>query len=87
MTKRSDPKPEAGVKVKLEELTAGDVVHVDAGFTCMPESQRVVNRDDSGELFVWCTEQGQISKHYLSGQVADDGYLVGVTAVGHKVPM
>ena len=64
------------MKVKLEDLSAGDCVQIDAGFTRMSEGTAIVHVDaENGERYVYCGE----GAHYLDGQVGSDGYLVGVT--------
>ena len=64
--------------VNIEDLQAGDVLVADGGFTCLKEGQHVhVERRDSGELFVRCSE----GKHLLEGQLDFGGNktLVGLT--------
>ena len=61
--------------VKLSDLKAGDLVQVDDGFTCMRSGPRYVRVDkEDGRLYVHCAA----GKHFLEGQLADDGTLVGV---------
>lgn len=64
-------------RVKLSELSDGNIIEVDAGFVCM-SGQKVVYRDDRG-LYVLCKD----GRHYLDGQSDVTGYLVGM----HKVKM
>lgn len=59
--------------VRLDDLSAGDVIVADAGFDCMPEGRHVVRRDHHRKLFVICSA----GCHYLEGQLRDDGTLVG----------
>lgn len=59
--------------MKLTELKSGDIVTLDAGFTCMTPGPQTVAQDQNG-LYVEC-EHGH---HYLDGQEGFDGHLVGV---------
>jgi len=60
--------------MKLDDLSRGDILIADGGFTCLNEGDLCrVHRDADG-LYVRCAE----GRHYLDGQVDDDdGDLVG----------
>lgn len=60
--------------VKLTDLSPGDVVQLDSHFTCA-KGLVIIQKDPYGELYFPC----QDGKHYLIGQLNDDGYLVGIT--------
>lgn len=61
--------------MKLNDINPGDALIVDDGFTCMePGDQKVAQMNQSGELFVDCSD----GRHFLDGQVGDDGHLVGI---------
>jgi hypothetical protein len=62
---------------KLSEIKEGDVLIADGGFTCIPEGRDLpVESDPDGKLYFLCQE----GRHYLDGQLADDGdTLVGLT--------
>ena len=60
-------------RLKLGDLSEGDLVYVDNGFTCMGPGYRVVRRNDKG-FYLLCGS----GPHYLDGQEGRDGYLVGV---------
>jgi hypothetical protein len=75
--------------MKLTDLKAGDIVHVDDGFPCMDEGHKTVYEDDHG-LYVECRggeedDDGNPivlespEHHYLEGQEDEDGELIGVT--------
>lgn len=54
---------------KVDEVKFGDVIQVDAGFPCIEaNSVHVVDEDDTA-IFIPC----QHGKHYLDGQISDDG--------------
>lgn len=58
----------------INDITEGDVLIADCGFTCLENKQEVeVKEDKTGDLFVPC-EQGQ---HFLSGQLNEKGDLIG----------
>lgn len=66
--------------VKVKEVREGSTVEADAGFTCMREGdRRRVRRDRvSNELWIKCKK----GRHYLQGQVSDDGkYYIGLSLV------
>lgn len=63
-------------RLRLSDVKPGDMVMLDDGFSCMPPGRRRVETSEDGSLFVPCDE----GRHYLSGQVGDDGFLVGVYA-------
>lgn len=59
----------------LADVKAGDVLIADGGFTCLNDGDHcTVMKDDKDELFVCCAA----GKHYLDGQLDDDGRLVGL---------
>jgi len=58
---------------KLEDLKPGDVIVADGGFNCLHAGEHIVHAEDD-DLFVWCDE----GLHFLDGQLADDGHLVGI---------
>jgi|GEM_PF-2345753 len=70
------PKPIEAQKMKLrlEDVFEGDRIILDEGFTCTSSGEAVVKSDDDG-LYFNCGD----GKHYLDGQVGDDGYLIGIT--------
>jgi hypothetical protein len=63
--------------MKLSELSAGDLVLADDGFTCLKTGAYTVQADETGRLFIPCDE----GHHYLDGQVDfdDPELLVGIT--------
>lgn len=72
--------------VRMEDLKPGDTLRVDDGFDCMvPWSDLVVQQGGHG-LFVPCAgPNGEgaagSERHYLGGQITDDGTLTGVRRV------
>jgi hypothetical protein len=60
-------------KIKLSDLKAGDTIIADEGFTCMEAGPKKIHAADDG-LYIRC-EHG---RHYLAGQLNDDGTLVGL---------
>jgi hypothetical protein len=60
-------------KIKLSDLKAGDTIIADGGFTCMEAGPKKVYAADDG-LHVLCNK----GRHYLEGQLDDDGTLVGL---------
>ena len=64
--------------MKLTDLKAGDVVELDDGFDCMLPGLATVQADGHGKLFVPCSA----GKHFLDGQLRDDGTLAGVSWPG-----
>lgn len=70
-TKDTAGKPYA----KLSETKPGDLLVVDAGFTCLKAgAQRRVKQDRDGELYIECADGG----HTLSGQADDGEHIVGL---------
>lgn len=61
--------------MQLSEISQGDTVDLDGGFTCTSEGPAEVFEDDTG-LYFHCGD----GKHYLDGQVGEDGHLIGVSA-------
>lgn len=64
-------------RLRLSDVKPGDMVMCDDGFPCMPPGRRRVEVSAHG-LFVRCNE----GHHYLSGQVGDDGLLIGIYGAG-----
>lgn len=61
--------------VRLSELQAGAKVQVDDAFTCLRVgTHRVVQEDEEMELYISC----DAGKHYLDGQLLQDGTLLGI---------
>jgi hypothetical protein len=65
--------------LKISEISPGDVVVLDQGFTCHPGGKAVVHRDPDktgkDALYVYCDE----GRHYLVGQCDDErGIMTGV---------
>lgn len=60
--------------LKLCDIKEGDVIKLDAGFTCVDAGKAKVKKDDDG-LYFACRN----IKHYLDGQEDDEGNLVGIT--------
>lgn len=56
-------------------IQAGDIVILDGGFTCHKAGEATVHSDDAGRLHFICNE----GRHYLDGQLDEDGNLVGIT--------
>lgn len=69
--------------MKLSELSAGDLVLADDGFTCLKAGAYTVQADKDGRLFIPRDD----GKHYLDGQVdfKDQEHLVGITKAA-RVP-
>lgn len=69
--------------MKLSELSAGDLVLADDGFTCLKAGAYTVQADKDGRLFIPCDE----GRHHLDGQVdfKDPEQLVGTTKAA-RVP-
>lgn len=63
--------------VMMRDMKAGDLAVVDAGFECHPGGEVTIGEDREG-LFFPC----KAGNHYLSGQVGDDGLLVGIYKSG-----
>jgi hypothetical protein len=64
--------------LRIDEVAVGDVVRGFLNWGCVPaNAARVVQRAANGDLFVRCQE----GRHYLDGQVGDDGCLVGIRKV------
>lgn len=66
-------------KVKLSKIKPGDKLIADGGFTCMKENdvKTVFKASDDpvyGGLFICCSHD----RHYLSGQLDSEGFLVGL---------
>ena len=61
--------------MKLSDLSEGDIVVVDGGFTCREAGEVMVYEAVDG-LYFEC-EHG---RHYLDGQEDDDGNLVGISS-------
>ncbi len=62
------------MKVRLEDLMPNDTIVLDSGFTCCGAGYKTVMSDDHG-LYFEC----DAGKHYLDGQIGEDGFLVGVS--------
>ncbi|WP_238368252.1 hypothetical protein [Mesobacterium pallidum] len=60
------------------QVAAGDILVADSGFGCMVAGEKLVQADAQGGLFVQCGD----GRHYLDGQVGEDGCLIGFT--GHR---
>lgn len=64
--------------IKLDDVKPGDVLIADGGFTCLAENARCEVLKDHYGLYVNCDE----GKHYLDGQLDDDGTgIIGFTKV------
>jgi len=63
--------------MRISDIAQGDRVLTDAGFTCMVANEHTVEVDERGP-FVRCDH----GKHYLEGQIGDDGELIGITTSG-----
>lgn len=61
---------------KLSELKAGDVVRV-TGFTCLNDGEKKAVKFLQEVPYVECSQ----GKHFLDGQLDENGRLVGVTKV------
>ena len=61
----------------------GQTVKCDGGFDCIPEGEKRTIKSDSRfkdrfqSLYIYCAE----GKHFLSGQVGEDGELIGLYPV------
>ena len=60
--------------MKLDELEPGDRVKGFRDWGCVPALAVRTVRACEGGLFVKCTH----GRHFLDGQVGDDGHLVGM---------
>jgi hypothetical protein len=60
--------------MRLTDIEAGQTVLTDAGFTCMDQGEHVVKADKQG-FYLDC----QDGKHYLDGQLDEQGHLVGIS--------
>jgi hypothetical protein len=61
------------MSIQFPAVNIGDVLEADGGFTCIPLGATLVVSSDEGGFFVPC----QCGKHYLEGQMAEDGELIG----------
>jgi len=61
---------------KLIDVQPGDALIADAGFTCVKPGRVSVKKSDNG-LYFDCSE----GRHYLDGQVNDEGSLVGLRRI------
>lgn len=59
--------------MKLQDLTAGDIVTVDGGFYCMLQGEHIV-KETVGGLYLDCSE----GSHFLEGQEDENGELIGI---------
>jgi hypothetical protein len=59
--------------VVAKKVKAGDRLFTDGGFTCMPGGELKVVREDGDGLYVACRD----GRHYLDGQLDEQGRLVG----------
>jgi hypothetical protein len=70
---------------RLESLNIGDMVELDDGFTCHAAGIVEVKYDpaDTSDPFYFnCVgEAGEPQKHFLVGQLDEDGFLVGIYPV------
>ena len=72
--------------MKLSDLKPGMIVLADEGFCCLDAGEYVV-QEHNGNLFIPCrggesdagTDPGYVERHYLDGQVGDDGELIGLS--------
>jgi hypothetical protein len=58
---------------KLSEISTGDMIEIDGGFTCQKAGRYMVHFSKKGPWFM-CDD----GRHYLDGQADDDGYLIGI---------
>jgi hypothetical protein len=65
------------VAMRLDQLSAGDMVLADNGFTCLETGSYVVQADEDGRLYIPCSH----GKHYIDGQVSfsDENEIIGLT--------
>lgn len=64
--------------VKLSQLTPGDEVECDGGFTCLDRKAVATVKEDSVGKYISCSH----GKHYLDGQLETDGdSLIGLYQV------
>jgi len=61
-------------KVQLSDITTGQNVIVDDGFTCMKPGIKTVKTSVYGDLYVDCCK----GRHLLDGRVDADGFLIGI---------
>lgn len=59
---------------KVSEISAGDIIEVDGGFTCIAEDSKIIVHSDNEGLYFICN-QGQ---HWLGGQLDDGDVLIGI---------
>lgn len=59
---------------RLDALKAGDLVELDDGFTCHPPGIARIAAGADGFLYFACDG----GHHVLTGQLDDDGYLIGI---------
>ena len=61
--------------MRFIDVKVGDKVKTDAGFTCLPSMEHLVEEDEEG-LFVTCI----CGRHYLVGQLDPvSGNLIGMS--------
>jgi hypothetical protein len=60
---------------KVGEVRVGSHLICDGGFTCVPQGKRVTVKEAEDGLYFKCSE----GRHYLCGQVDDEGCLIGLS--------
>lgn len=56
---------------KITQVHEGSIVRPDAGFYCLKEGSHLqVQKDNSGDLYIHCSE----GKHFIDGQIDEDVY-------------
>jgi hypothetical protein len=58
----------------LHQVSVGDTLIADSGFTCLHNNQRVIVKQNERGEYVDCSH----GRHYLDGQVNENGILVGL---------
>jgi len=65
-------------RIQIQNVSPGDVLLTDAGFTCVKPYALVKIKKNKNGLYFECKE----GKHYLEGQVVNKaGFMTGLTAI------
>jgi hypothetical protein len=65
------------IQARIDNITIGTALKSDGGFNCLDCGEVVTVAEDKDGMFVPC----RCGRHYLEGQVTDEGVLVGFALV------